>query len=109
MKNLSLWMVMVALVVGLVSVAAAAGETTLSGNMMCAKCTLKAEGATQCQNVLVVKDDNGKATQYYVAKNEVSEQFGHVCKGDKPAVVTGQVEEKDGKLWITPSKMEEKK
>jgi hypothetical protein len=109
MKTLALFGLLAAVVVGLVPVAVAADEMTLTGSVACAKCTLKNADAKECQNVLVVTDDSGKTSQYYVVKNAVSGKFGHVCKGQKPAVVTGEVAEKDGKMWITPSKMEEKK
>ena len=109
MKSLALFGLLAALVVGLVPAAVAADDMTLTGKVMCAKCTLKAADAKECQNVLVVTDDGGKTSQYYVVKNDVSQTFGHACKGEKPAVVTGQVAEKDGKMWITASKMEEKK
>jgi hypothetical protein len=108
MKSLTLMSLVAALVIGFVGTAVAA-ETTLTGSVMCAKCTLKKADAKVCQDVLVVKGENEKTTEYYVVKNAVSEKFGHVCKGDKPAVVTGAVMEKDGKTWITPTKMEEKK
>ena len=55
---------------------------------MCAKCTMKKSDAKQCQDVLVVKDGD-KTAEYYVAKNDVSAKFGHTCKGEKPATVTG--------------------
>lgn len=107
MQMLAKLVLALALVVGFVG-AATADEATLTGNVMCAKCTLKKADATKCQDVLVVKDGD-KTTEYYVEKNAVAEKFGHVCKDEKPAVVTGAVTEKDGKKWIAPSKMEEKK
>ena len=86
---------------------ALAGDTetvTLEGNILCAKCTLHEEGAEKCQNVLVVKKD-GKATHYYLAKNESSEELGMVCKGPKAVQITGQVTEEDGKLWLAATEI----
>ena len=95
-----------ALVIGLVAPAVA--DETFTGKIMCAKCALKKADAKECQDVLVVKTGD-KAAEYYVEKNDVAKTFGHVCGGEKPAVVTGKVTEKDGKKWISATKMEEKK
>jgi hypothetical protein len=108
MKIRLLSVLALALVVGLTGVAIAA-DTTLTGSVMCAKCTLKKADAKECQDVLVVKDAKGAAKEYYIAKNDVSEKFGHTCTGEKPATVVGAVAEKDGKTWVTATKMEEKK
>jgi hypothetical protein len=89
---------------GLVLPAAAADET-YTGTVVCAKCTLKKADAKQCQDVLVVKTGSTTA-EYYISKNAVAEKFGHICTGEQPASVTGSVMEKDGKKWITASKME---
>jgi hypothetical protein len=102
MKTLAKLGLALALVFGLVAAANAADETTVSGKVMCAKCALKKADATKCQDVLV----GSGGAEYYVEKNAVSEKFGHVCGGEKPATVTGTVTEKDGKKWIAPSKME---
>ena len=100
MKRTS-FLVLIALL--LLSTLAAAGDAvTVEGKIVCAKCSLHADDAKECQNVLVVD----ASTQYYVVKNDVSEQYGHACKGEKAAVVTGTVAEKDGKKWITATKME---
>jgi hypothetical protein len=108
MKTIAKLALAVALVVGLVAVATAGDETTVTGKIMCAKCALKKADAKECQDVLVVKDGD-KTAEYYVEKNEVAKAFGHTCQGEKAAVVTGKVTEKDGKKWISATKMEEKK
>ncbi len=94
-----------ALVVGFVAVASA-GEETVNGKIMCAKCSLKKADADKCQDMLVSKDAAGKVTELYIEANEVAKTFGHTCQGEKPAVVTGTVSEKDGKKWISATKME---
>jgi len=107
MKKLALLSLALVFALGLVA-GAAAEEATVTGKIMCAKCSLKKADAAKCQDVLVVKDGD-KVAEYYVEKNAVAEKFGHVCKDEKPAVVTGTVTEKDGKKWIAPSKMDEEK
>ena len=94
-----------AVVLGVAAAVPAGDEMTVSGKVMCAKCTLKKADATECQDVLVTKNDAGETSEYYIAKNDVSSSFGHTCRGEQAATVTGVVAEKDGKKWITPSKM----
>ncbi len=88
--------------------AALASEVTVTGKIACAKCTLKKADAKDCRDVLVVAGEKGATTEYYLVKNAVLEKFGHTCKGEKAATVTGSVSEKDGKKWLTPSKMDAK-
>lgn len=89
---------------GLHGAAYAADEVkTLTGKVVCGKCSLnKAAG---CQNVLVAED----GAEYYLSKTEAADKFGHVCKGEKTAKATGTITEKDGKKWLTASAMEEAK
>ncbi len=89
---------------GLVAAATAADEVTLTGKILCAKCSLKQAGTKSCQDALVVTGAN--AGQYYIVKNAVMEKFGHVCTGQREAVVTGTVTEKGGQKWIEASKIE---
>ena len=112
MKRIAMITLALAVVLGLSAVALAGGakDVTLTGKVACAKCTLKLEGAANCEDVLVVAGkDGGAPTYYYFAKTEAIEAFGHACEGEKPAVVTGVVAEKDGKKWIAASKIEEPK
>jgi len=89
---------------------AVAGEeaktVTVTGKIVCAKCSLQKDDATQCQNVIVA-DQGGKTVEYYIVKNALAEEFGHVCKGEKSVVATGTVSEKDGKTWITATKLDQ--
>jgi len=93
-----------ALALGLAASAPAADESkTVSGKVVCGKCVAKK--ADGCQNMLVAAD----GTEYWLAKTEAADKFGHVCKGEKQAKATGTVAEKDGKKWLTASAMEELK
>ena len=78
-----------------------AGEVTLSGEMVCAKCAL--HESPKCQNVLKVTDA-GKETKYYLAQNEVAKSnHEHVCSAPEKATVTGTVSEEGGKKMLTAS------
>jgi len=90
------------------SVAARADEVTMSGTIVCAKCTLKKGDAKECQNVLLVPGTDGKDVEYYMAKSKAGDAVGEVCTGKKAVTVTGSVSEKDGRKWITASKVETK-
>ena len=86
----------------------ASKSVTVTGKIVCAKCTLAKGDAQECQNVIIA-DENGKKVEYYLAKNSVSEEFGHVCKAEKAVIATGTIAEKDGKTWITPTKLDQPK
>jgi predicted ATPase len=79
--------------------------TTITGNMVCGKCTL--HETASCQNVIQVQQD-GKTVNYYLTKNDVSDaKHDDVCHGDTEKVTaTGTVTEKDGKEMMTVSKLE---
>lgn len=91
---------------GSFSAAGADADVTLEGNIVCAKCTLKVEGIDKCQSVLVVENEGAKDTQYWLAKNDVAEDYGDVCAAIMPVTVTGSVEEKDGRKWIAATKID---
>jgi hypothetical protein len=98
-----------ALALGLVIPAqtgAVAADEVFKGTLVCAKCGLKKADATECQDVLLVEKDSGTTAEYYITKNEVAEKSGEACTLKIPATVTGTVSEKDGKTWLTPSKIE---
>jgi hypothetical protein len=82
----------------------AADEKKISGEGKCAKCALK-EG-DKCQNVIQAKED-GKTVTYYLAKNDVSNDFhSNICKESKKVTATGTVKEVNGKKELTASKIE---
>jgi Family of unknown function (DUF6370) len=80
-------------------------EVTITGSMVCGKCTM--HETKSCQNVVQVKKD-GKTVNYYLVQNDTSKAaHDPICGGSPEKVtVTGTVEEKDGKEVMTPSKVE---
>jgi hypothetical protein len=108
-KLLASLAVLLALTLGTAAIAGTEGrQVTLEGDVVCAFCTLKVKGFKGCQNVLLVKKDgmDSEPEQYYFTKNEISDEFGMVCTESKRVRLTGTVTEKDGKKWITPTKIE---
>ena len=88
-----------------VAMPAFAAEDTLKGEMVCAKCYLKRPDAKECQDVLMVKDTNGTTAEYYITKNKVATESGEACMEPVKAEVTGTVTEKDGRKWLTATKI----
>jgi len=89
----------------LLAVDTASKEVTITGSMVCGKCTL--HETKECQNVVQVEKD-GKTVNYYLLQNDVSKaSHKAVCGGTAEKVtVTGTVTEKDGKQVMTPTKIE---
>lgn len=80
---------------------------TITGNCVCGKCAL--HETAKCQNVVQVEKD-GKTVNYYLAQNDISKNFhDNVCKGSEKVTATGTVKEVDGKMQMTPTKIEEAK
>jgi hypothetical protein len=99
----------VALVVALfcaVTSLAHAAEKTHDGTLVCAKCYLKKADAKECQDVLLVASGGGAKTEYYIQKNDVAKKAGEACTSEIKARVTGTLSQKDGRTWLTPSKIE---
>jgi len=100
------------LAVALLGAPLLAGETgesvTLSGKLVCAKCTLKLEGFDKCQDVLVVEGEDGAEQLYFVdAPHQEGDKVEHTCMGERAVTMEGTLAEKDGKTWITPTKVED--
>jgi len=85
---------------------AIAADEVLTGSLLCAKCSLQKPDAHECQDVLIVTDTKGTKAEYYITKNAVAEKAGEACTQEVKATVTGTVSQKDGKTWLTPSKIE---
>ena len=101
MKNYLL----IAALSALVSLSAADTKTeTIKGKGECAKCSLKE--TESCQMAVTTKE----GTKYLVENNDVSKKFHEkICTEQKDVEVIGTVAEKDGKKYITATKIDEAK
>jgi hypothetical protein len=84
-------------------------EVTLKGTITCGKCDLGK--ADDCANVIKVKekdkDTDKDVTVIYWFKDKGKDEkyHGNCCNSPAKGSVTGIVsKDKDGKMWITPSK-----
>jgi len=80
-------------------------EQELKGEGCCLKCELKK--ADSCQNVISVKDKDGKSTLYVLEQNDVSKAFhSTLCKGTTKVVAKGVVKKQGDKHILVASKIE---
>jgi hypothetical protein len=107
MIAMSILKLVVVTVFAIALAAPAAADEVFKGTLVCAQCELKKPDAHECQDVLLVEDGKGGTVEYYITKNDVAQKSGEACTFRIPATVTGTVEKgKDGKTWLTPSKIE---
>lgn len=105
MKALSAILVLLASCIVLLGVQAQEKKVTLKGTIVCAKCALKE--AKKCENAIQVKENGKEVVYYFKDKGNAEDYHEEVCGGDrKEGIVTGTVSEKDGKKFITPTKVE---
>ena len=106
--SLSLLLAVAVLGAPLAAQDAAAETVSLSGKLVCAKCTLKLEGFDECQDVLVVEGEEGAEQLYFVAApHQEGDKVEHTCRGERAVTMEGTLAAKDGKTWITPTKVED--
>jgi Family of unknown function (DUF6370) len=80
----------------------------IKGEASCAKCELHVADA--CQNVITVTGADGKKEQIFCEANPVAKAFHKtICHGPANVTATGTISEKDGKKYITLTKIEEAK
>lgn len=80
-------------------------EVTLKGTLLCAKCTLGQ--ATECTTAIQVKEGDKLVTYLLDDKGAAEEHHEPICGGArKEGTVIGTVQERDGKKYIKPKKVE---
>lgn len=108
MKKLIATCFAVALVLAsLPAIAEKAQKVDLEGTLLCAKCSL-GQDFKQCTSALVVKKGDEEKI-FYIVDNDVLEAAGKPCMDQSQAKVSGTAVEKDGKTWVTATKIEKLK
>jgi Family of unknown function (DUF6370) len=80
-------------------------EVTLKGKILCVHCELK-EG-TKCQTAIEVKEGDKTTVYFFSDKGSAESYHEPVCGGGrKDGAVTGTTEEKEGKKWVAPKKVD---
>ncbi|HEY3853518.1 MAG TPA: DUF6370 family protein [Verrucomicrobiae bacterium] len=101
MKKLLVALVATAFVAFVSTTVRAAEEVVLKGKALCAKCEL--HESPKCQTVIKTED----GTLYYTKENDVAKEFHkNICQAPAKVVAKGTVKEKDGKKYITLTKID---
>ena len=80
-------------------------EVTLKGSILCAHCSL-GEG-DKCTTAIQVKEGDKTVTYYFEDKGAGESYHEPVCGGaKKEGTVVGKVEQRGGKNYIKPTKVE---
>ena len=80
-------------------------EATLKGTILCGLCGLKE--TAKCETAIQVKEGTKLVTYFFLDKGDAESYHDAVCGGErKEGTVVGVVSTKDGKLYITPKKVE---
>jgi Family of unknown function (DUF6370) len=106
MKRMKLMIAAGLLLAGTAGRALAADPVTITGTMVCGKCTLHI--TKECQNVVEVTQ--GTNTVYYFLKNNDLSKGAHdaICPAgsSEKVTVTGTVKKKHGQEIMTPTKID---
>jgi hypothetical protein len=101
MKKLLVALVATAVVAFVSTTARAAEEVVIKGKALCAKCEL--HETAKCQTAIKTED----GTIYYAKENDVAKEFHkNICQAPAKVVAKGTVKEKDGKKYITLTKID---
>lgn len=83
-------------------------EQEIKGTGCCLKCEMKKSDS--CQNVIAVKEKDGKTTLYLLEKNDVSNAFHkNLCSTTAKVVAKGVVKKDGDKNILVASKIEKDK
>jgi hypothetical protein len=101
MKSLLGILVATAFVAFVTTSARAADEMTIKGKALCTKCEL--HETAKCSTAIRTED----GTLYYAENNDIAKKFHkEVCQAPEKVEAKGFVKEKDGKKYITLTKIE---
>lgn len=91
-------------VIAALALPAMAADEKIEGEAVCAKCELHTADA--CQTAIKVTKD-GKSETYLAENNDVAKKFHKtVCQDSAKVTAEGAVSEKDGKKYITLTKID---
>lgn len=91
-------------IIALATPAFAKDVQTITGEGKCAKCAL--HETDKCQNVIETEKDGKKVTYYLTGKTSKEFHHDNLCKESQKVTATGNVTEKNGKMYMAVKSIE---